>query len=207
MMDTTFLSSVEHLLCKSIEPQVRQSCISSHDLSHINSLITNLFSCDEQSGAITVFHAASKPSISVYKYLHRIIRMAALTIDELLLGTIYIFRILHKNPTVRLCELNVHRLLLTSLVIARKYLNDYTPTNNAIFAKIGGIIPNELIRLEVYFLKYLDYNLYVSTQEYFSLKGSLFMSTHSSSNSCRQKPTSQTDLFASSSAKFSGAVF
>lgn len=60
---------------------------------------------------------------------------------------------------------NIHRIILTSVRLANKY-NDDNFYKNSYFAKIGGISCNELNELEKEYLFLLNFNLYVSLDDY-----------------------------------------
>mmetsp|Transcript_9716 Transcript_9716/g.11002 ORF Transcript_9716/g.11002 Transcript_9716/m.11002 type:complete len:85 (-) Transcript_9716:409-663(-) len=58
---------------------------------------------------------------------------------------------------------NAHRLTLTAFLLAHKYCEDYRYDTSRI-AKIGGVQPKELFKLEREFLKFVKYELYVSEE-------------------------------------------
>ncbi|KAG4189173.1 hypothetical protein ERO13_A08G210700v2 [Gossypium hirsutum] len=58
---------------------------------------------------------------------------------------------------------NVHRLLITSVMVAAKFMDDQH-YNNAYYAKVGGISREEMNRLEMRFLFDLDFRLNVTTE-------------------------------------------
>ena len=60
---------------------------------------------------------------------------------------------------------NAHRLVLTAFLLANKYCEDYRYDTSRM-AKIGGILPKELLKLEKEFLKFLKFGLYVSEDEF-----------------------------------------
>ncbi|KAK9845763.1 hypothetical protein WJX81_001834 [Elliptochloris bilobata] len=70
----------------------------------------------------------------------------------------YMERVSQVDPAHTLTLLNVHRLLITAVLLAAK-LTDDNFFNNAYFAKIGGITTPELNRLELQLLKLLDFRL------------------------------------------------
>lgn len=105
------------------------------------------------------------PSISINKYLERITKYADCSDNQFILALIYIDRLIEQNPSLKLSSLNIHRLIITSIVLSVKYDSDYF-FKNSIYAKIGGICVKELNALEKDFLHRLDYNLYVSDEEF-----------------------------------------
>jgi hypothetical protein len=67
---------------------------------------------------------------------------------------------------------NIHRILISAVMVAVKFMSDVFFTN-AHMAKVGGLPLQELNQLEMEFLKMCDYNLTVSTR----LDVTLFMFT------------------------------
>lgn len=66
---------------------------------------------------------------------------------------------------VSLTSLSVHRLLITSIMLAAKFIDDAF-YNNAYYAKVGGVTTAELNRLEMKFLFGLDFRLHVSLRTF-----------------------------------------
>ncbi|MDF1646521.1 MAG: hypothetical protein P1U61_06045 [Legionellaceae bacterium] len=60
---------------------------------------------------------------------------------------------------------NVHRLILVSLLLAHKYLEDDFFFND-VFARVGGVTLKELNDLELSLLMHLRFGLYVSPEKY-----------------------------------------
>jgi len=73
---------------------------------------------------LNVFHGVRAPSISIGKYLERLYKYVNCSPSCFVVGYVYIDRLLHKHPEMLICSLNVHRLLVTSLLIASKMLDD-----------------------------------------------------------------------------------
>jgi hypothetical protein len=64
-----------------------------------------------------------------------------------------------------LTKFNIHRLLFISIIASIKYNEDII-YNNLFYSKIGGITETELIKLETYFLKIIDFELFVRDDLY-----------------------------------------
>ena len=58
---------------------------------------------------------------------------------------------------------NIHRLVITTLLIAYKFHEDETDGSYRLkhFAKVGGLKTSELIVLEMHFLKQIEYKIYI----------------------------------------------
>jgi len=113
---------------------------------------------------ITKFSAAKRPAISVLDYLMRIHLYGRCSPSCFVLALVYIDRLIQRDGFV-LVGLNVHRVIITSLMIAAKFFDDFY-FNNAFYARVGGIGTVEINELEVDFLRRLEYSLHVTTEEF-----------------------------------------
>ncbi|PVU87558.1 hypothetical protein BB561_006293 [Smittium simulii] len=109
------------------------------------------------------FRSKAAPQISVHEYLLRINKYCPLELVVVLSITIY-FERLAARGTIVLDKLSVHRLLVAALVVSSKLNSDVFYTNTR-YAKVGGLPPNELARLELAFLLALDFELFLSPEE------------------------------------------
>jgi len=116
-------------------------------------------------GQITRFHAIRPPEISIKDYLERIKRYFGCSNECFVLSLVYIDRIVkcHENFTVSI--LNVHRLLITSVMLAAKFFDDVY-YSNCFYGRVGGVCTKEVNVLEAHFLSLLDFNLFVAPREY-----------------------------------------
>ena len=131
---------------------VFQQIILANDALRITSINTS-FSCPH----------SKEPSISLFLYIQRTMRYLPATVDTFIVALIYIDRVLSFNPEVRLTIYNAHRLFITAVLIASKYLDDLFYTN-VFFSKVGGISPHEMNRLEIEFLAAVRFSLYVKLE-------------------------------------------
>ncbi|GKV08981.1 hypothetical protein SLEP1_g20547 [Rubroshorea leprosula] len=111
---------------------------------------------------ITVFHGSKAPGLSIRQYLDRILRYSSCSNSCFVVAHIYIDRYL-QTTGARLTSLNVHRLLITSILIAAKFLDDDC-LDNAYYAKVGGVSTAEMNRLEMKLLFSLDFRLHVTPE-------------------------------------------
>jgi len=111
---------------------------------------------------ITKFHALKTPSITILQYLERIRKYASCSTECFILSLIYIDRIIQRNKFV-LTELNVHRVVITAVLVAAKFFDD-AYYNNAYYAKVGGVHVSELNGLEVEFLFRISFSLHVASE-------------------------------------------
>ncbi|KAG0583736.1 hypothetical protein KC19_3G159400 [Ceratodon purpureus] len=115
----------------------------------------------QQGKKLTIFHGLRAPSISIAKYLERIFKYTSCSPSCFVVGYVFLDRLIHRQPDLLVTSLNVHRLLVTSVMVATKTLDD-VHFNNAFFARVGGVSVVELNRLELEFLFRLDFKLSVS---------------------------------------------
>jgi hypothetical protein len=108
---------------------------------------------------ITKFHALKAPGISIKQYLERIHKYASCSTECFVLALIYIDRLIQNNNFI-LSELNVHRVLITAILLAAKFFDD-AYYNNAYYAKVGGVLVSEMNGLEVEFLFRINFSLHV----------------------------------------------
>ena len=107
----------------------------------------------------SIFIGKGTPSISIEDYLKRIIKYTNLEESTLLICLIYLDRFINKTNT-HLLRSNIHRLIISSAVLAIKYNEDDIYDNN-LYSRVGGISAQEFCKLELEFVKGLDYNLFV----------------------------------------------
>ncbi|XVF57433.1 hypothetical protein PTKIN_Ptkin06aG0204900 [Pterospermum kingtungense] len=122
----------------------------------------NLPEGSKYKDVITIFHGSKPPAMSIRKYIERIFKYSKCSNSCFVVALIYIDRFLQVMDAY-LTSLNVHRLLLTSVMVAAKFMDDQC-YNNAYYAKVGGISTEEINRLEMKFLFCLDFRLHVTTE-------------------------------------------
>lgn len=115
-------------------------------------------------GQVTKFHALKAPRIGIYQYLERIHKYASCSTECFIMALIYIDRLIQRNNFL-LTELNVHRVVITSVLLAAKFFDD-AYYNNAYYAKVGGVLVSEMNSLEVEFLFRVNFSLHVSPDLY-----------------------------------------
>jgi hypothetical protein len=117
-----------------------------------------------QDGTMTKFHARRAPSISIKDYLTRIAKYGSCSSECFVLALVYIDRIIKSNQTAFVVNsLSIHRLLITSVMVAAKFFDDQY-FNNSYYAKVGGLSTEEINRLEVDFLFMNGFSLSVTTE-------------------------------------------
>jgi len=122
-------------------------------------------------GQVTKFHALKAPGIGVEAYLERVQKYASCSNECFILALIYIDRLIERNNFL-LTELNVHRVVITAILLAAKFFDD-AYYNNAYYAKVGGVLVSELNGLEVDFLFRINFSLHVSSDVFEKYKAEL----------------------------------
>ncbi|GER31586.1 cyclin family protein [Striga asiatica] len=112
-------------------------------------------------GRLSPFDGVRPPAISLEKYVERIYKYTGCSPSCFVVGFVYIDRLLHRFPDSPVASLNVHRLLITGVMVASKILDDMH-YNNAFYARVGGISNTELNKLELELLFLLDFGVSVS---------------------------------------------
>jgi len=114
----------------------------------------------------TAFHASKLPPISIKSYLERFAKFSDCSDDAFIYALIYLDKAGDLFEDFNLDSFNVHRMILTCLVVACKFNNDFY-YKNSYYAKIGGLKAEEFNVLEKEFLvDYVDFSLYVSQETY-----------------------------------------
>lgn len=116
---------------------------------------------------LTAFHGLRAPAISVGKYLERIFKYANCSPSCFVVAYIYIDRLVSQHPELPITSLNIHRLLITTVMVAAKFHDD-AYYNNAYYAKVGGVTTAEMNRLELEVLFRVDFRLHVTSAVFYS---------------------------------------
>jgi hypothetical protein len=133
-----------------------------------------------QLAAMKLFDGANPPKITLASYLQRMVYYLGgiaenerkcgvdenvhsdLAVRYILTSLLYMERLQAKTG-MKITLYNVHRLLITGIMIAAKVLDDFQP-HQKYFADLGGVSAAELTRLEAAFLQLCDYNVNVNPE-------------------------------------------
>ncbi|KAG4115345.1 hypothetical protein ERO13_D12G098000v2 [Gossypium hirsutum] len=108
-----------------------------------------------------VFDCREAPDMTVQCYLERIFRYTKAGPSVYVVAYVYIDRFCEANPGFRITARNVHRLLITTMMVASKYVEDMN-YRNSYFARVGGLTTKELNKLEVELLFWMGFKLHVN---------------------------------------------
>lgn len=113
----------------------------------------------ETSGRASCFHVLRQPGIGVSDYCHRIAKYSKCSPVCFAFALIFMQRLAEKDSIYHPAPLNVHRLLITGVMLAAKLVDDSYFTNSY-YAKIGGISTADLNSMELAMLQLLEYRLH-----------------------------------------------
>ena len=107
---------------------------------------------------LTEFESATCRYLSASAYLKRIMNYSCCSECCAVVGLLYLQRLKQRVQTLRLTSNNLQRLLLTSVMVAAKFLDDMYFSNKH-WAQIGGLSLKEVNALEMIFLFRLNFDL------------------------------------------------
>lgn len=132
------------------------------------SLMEKLLKTNDQfpipNSHLTRFHARTVPDISVQRYIQRIVKYAPFPAEVLLTVLVYIDRLAARHSGFIINSFNIHRVLISTIVLSIKFHCDQLYTNKH-YSKVGGITARELMLLEFDMLALLGYRIVVTNEE------------------------------------------
>jgi hypothetical protein len=117
------------------------------------------------------FGSIDPPVVHLYSYVERITRLSLCSPECYIICLLYIDRLL-QSQSLNVCSNNIHKLLITSIMIAAKFFDD-SIFDNAHFAQVGGISLKEINALEIEFLKLINYRLHVEPEDFAQYRDSI----------------------------------
>jgi hypothetical protein len=116
------------------------------------------------STVVTKFHALRPPAISIQQYLERINKYAGCSPECFVLALVYIDLLISRNG-LTLTSFNIHRVIITAVMLAAKFFDDHY-YNNAYYARVGGLPCSEINALELEMLFSCGFSLHISSEEF-----------------------------------------
>lgn len=107
------------------------------------------------------FFSKKPPPVSIHDYLARLHRYCPMSTAVYLAAGSYIQRLALVDRSVPVTARTVHRLLLAALRVAMKALEDLSYPHKR-FAGVGGVVENELAKLEVCLCYLVEFELRVT---------------------------------------------
>lgn len=127
-------------------------------------IVTNNQKVKERLIRKDLFYSPYIPSISIEDYISRLVKFTQVETSTLIISLLYLDKIT-KNKDIILCQKNIHRFILASIVLSAKF-NEERHLKNSSYAKIGGISKEEMMNLELSFMDYINNRFFVDENEY-----------------------------------------
>lgn len=117
---------------KSLEVDASQNCTSGTPLALLNlssilerSIMKNekLMMSMRKNDPVTMFHGLKAPNLSITQYMERIFKYSCCSPSCFVIAQIYMDRYFQKRGGY-LTSFNAHRLLITSVMVAAKFVDD-----------------------------------------------------------------------------------
>jgi len=106
--------------------------------------------------------------ITIEDYLYKIISSLSITNSIMISAIIYLERL-----QIDINIFNIHKLLLISILISSKFVEDEN-YKNKYWSRIGGISILTLNKLEALYLVKIKYNLFIYTSEFYDKFNKIF---------------------------------
>jgi len=116
-------------------------------------------------GKVSSFDSPVPVNVSVSDYVNTLCSQMRCSPETYVFALVYIDRLIQRSSSFVVSKRNVHRLLLTAVVLAAKFQDDFY-CNNKHYSMVGGISLLELNLLERRMLKLVGYRLQVTPVEY-----------------------------------------
>ena len=115
---------------------------------------------NDQSSLMIVFFNYSDPPITLDDYIKRLIYYTRISVSPVNLAVALFY--LERVEKKKICEINKHsifRLFSIAYLIAFKHMEDSVVMRNSDYCKIAGVPLHELNKLELIFLRAIDFHL------------------------------------------------
>jgi len=119
---------------------------------------------DQSHPFCRTFCSITPPLIKIQPYLQRIANYSGCSEESFVFSLIYLDRLIKKSKFM-VTSKNVHRLILTSILIAVKFYDDQYYSNKH-WCNVGGVSIKELNNMEIKFLIEIQFELFVTSQVY-----------------------------------------
>lgn len=122
---------------------------------------SQMFKSDKNFKLIKPFITIN-PSIKIKDYLEQLYKYGRMSGSTIILMLIYIDRLCNINK-IKLTYRIIHKLILSSLIVAIKY-NEDEIYSLKVYAEIGGVTKAELEFLEICFISFINFNLFIKEE-------------------------------------------
>ena len=140
-----------------------------HHHSHENdkSSLSTSYSDTSSSGAD---FCCELDKYDIEDFIYRCYKMLGFDSNLMILSMMNLDKLLANNFILN--STNVHKAFSTCMMETQKYYDDESFTNK-VYAKTCGIPTEELLELELEFMNYIDFNIYIKDEEFFKYKKKL----------------------------------
>ena len=144
---------------KSLEDIINEDDIINFISSNLYSIIHNnkQMKKKQSRGENEPLYSKNIPVLSLNKYLIRIMKYTECENNTLIVGYLYVMKLIQKENFV-LGINNVYRLLLGAIVLAKKFMEDIK-YDNSFYCNIGGISNQELNLIEYSLFTRIDFSI------------------------------------------------
>jgi hypothetical protein len=112
-----------------------------------------------------VFQCKTLPGISLRDYLERMLKYTEISAEAAIIAIMWVYRIREIDKEFSITSFTLHRLILAALQVAAKFHDDKFFANHW-YARIGGVDTKEMNALEIEFLFLINFDMFITTQEY-----------------------------------------
>ncbi|KAJ8450103.1 hypothetical protein Cgig2_033297 [Carnegiea gigantea] len=109
-----------------------------------------------------VFDAHEAPDLTIQSFLERIFRYTKAGPSVYVVAYVYIDRLCQNYPEFRISLRNAHRLLITIVMVASKFVEDMNYRNSH-YARVGGVTTKEMNKMEMEFLFMMGFKMHVNS--------------------------------------------
>lgn len=149
---------------------VEENCIRNAEhgiIEKVSELLQDI--CDENKNDTNIFYKPLEcfysrriPLVSIQEYIEYIYKYTKINSSTIILMLIYIDRICNMNK-FKISYYNIQKLILASMILAIKY-NEDEIYSLKVYAEIGGVTKAELEFLEICFISFINFNLFIKEE-------------------------------------------
>ena len=160
MTDFTKLAQIYH--AGFMEEKISRFFQSAGDVSvYLWTLMAKQDNCDiahMKRGIQYHFMSKKKPTLNIHEYYDRITSSFEVEGSTLLIACYYLRKLQLRGFFYT--ELNLHRFLFIAILLATKFNEDRLSKLPIQYARLSGMDCTEILKLEIYFCKMLNYELF-----------------------------------------------
>lgn len=120
---------IQQLLLLSAMAELENPNVMPNLITFLSSLLQKVAESNDVNGRfqpqkISVFHGLTRPTITIQNYLDRIYKYANCSPSCFIVAYVYLDRFAQRQTSLPINSFNVHRLLITSVMVAAKFMDD-----------------------------------------------------------------------------------